>query len=191
MSIEPAKGFHFEFSYPGYLQRSGSQNVISLQEDVMNLTAVSRRPIGLTRKVGGRFGERVELRWKSYTLLMGRMEAWAVTPHSRTSRAAASKVEPADPFQAWEESKPYVTSSLPILEAAKYASLQGEEPRIREAPVDESTGREALRLAAYALEKTGQLLNGFSLAGVMVLSLLAAFPGSATPLFPGSPRQGR
>ncbi len=69
--------------------------------------------------------------------------------------------------------------------------LTREEPRIREARVAERTGREALRLAAYAWEKTGHLLNGFSLAGVMVLSLLAAFPGSATPLFPGSPRQGR
>ena len=58
---------------------------------------------------------------------MGRMEARAVTPHSRTSRAAASKAEPEAPFQAWEESKPYVTSSLPALEAAKCASLQGEE----------------------------------------------------------------
>ena len=69
--------------------------------------------------------------------------------------------------------------------------LTREEPRIREVRVAELTGREALRLAAYAWKKTGQLLNGFSLAGVMVLSLLAVFPGSATPLFPGSPRQGR
>ncbi|MCH8090388.1 MAG: hypothetical protein IH955_10300 [Chloroflexi bacterium] len=115
MSIEPDKGFHFEFSYPGYLQRSRGINVISLREDVMNLTAVSRRPTGLTR----------------------------------------------------------------------------EEPRIPEVPVAEPTGSEALRLAGYAWEKTGQLLNGFSLAGVMVLSILAAFPGSATLLFPGSPRQGR
>ncbi len=69
--------------------------------------------------------------------------------------------------------------------------LAREEPRLREVPVAESTGSEALRLAGYAWEKTGQLLNGFSLAGVMVLSQLAAFPGSATPLFPGSPRQGR
>jgi len=69
--------------------------------------------------------------------------------------------------------------------------LTREAPRIREAPVAESTGREALRLAAYAWEKTGRLLNGFSLAGVMVLSILAAFPGPATPLFPGSPWQGR
>ncbi|MCH7996460.1 MAG: DsbA family protein [Chloroflexi bacterium] len=78
-------------------------------------------------KVEDRFRERVELRWRSYALLMGRMEARAVTPHSRTSRAAASKAEPEAPFQAWEESKPYVTSSLPALEAAKCASLQGEE----------------------------------------------------------------
>ena len=71
MSIEQAKGIQFGFSYPGYLQRSGGKNVIWLQEAAMNLTAVSRRPVGLTR----------------------------------------------------------------------------EEPRIREAPVAESTGREALRLA--------------------------------------------
>ena len=66
-----------------------------------------------------------------------------------------------------------------------------EEPRIREALVAEPTGGEALRLARYAWEKTGQLLNGLSLAGVMVLSLVAVFPGSATLLFPGSSRRGR
>lgn len=115
MSIELAKGIRPGFNYPGYLQRSGGKSVISFQEAVMNLTAVSRRHIGLTR----------------------------------------------------------------------------EEPRIREAPVAESTGREALRLAGYAWEKTGRLLNGFSLVGVMVLSQVTTFPGSATPLFPGSPRQGR
>ena len=78
-------------------------------------------------KVGGKYGDRVELRWKSYALLMGRMEARSVTPHSRTSRLAASRAEPSARFEQWDESKPYVSSSLPALEAAKCAGLQGTE----------------------------------------------------------------
>ncbi len=78
-------------------------------------------------KLSERYNDQVEVRWKSYALLMGRVEARSISAHSRGSRLRASQEEPDAPFRPWEESKPYITSSLPALEAAKCAQLQGEE----------------------------------------------------------------
>ena len=67
----------------------------------------------------------MELCWKSYALVMGQIEAQPITAHSREGRREASRAEPDALFQPWEESKLYISSSLPALEAAKCAQLQG------------------------------------------------------------------
>ena len=74
-----------------------------------------------------RHDDRVELRWKSYALVMGRIEPQPITAHSREGRREASRAEPDAHFQPWDESKLYVSSSLPALEAAKCAQLQGSD----------------------------------------------------------------
>ena len=78
-------------------------------------------------KVKSELGSRVEFNWKSYALLMGRADARLVTPHSRTSRAAAAEAEPDARFEPWAPDKAYISSSLPALEAAKCAALQGPD----------------------------------------------------------------
>ena len=72
-------------------------------------------------------GDQVEIRWKSYALLLGRTDTKMVGPHNRTSRAQAAQAEPSASFEPWDASKPYISSSLPALEAAKCAALQGPE----------------------------------------------------------------
>lgn len=76
-------------------------------------------------KVKAELGPRVSFQWKSYALLMGRADSRLVTPHSRTSRIAAAQAEPSARFEPWAPDKPYISSSLPALEAAKCAALQG------------------------------------------------------------------
>ena len=78
-------------------------------------------------KVKEALGPRVEFQWKSYALLMGRADSRLVTPHGRTSRAAASEAEPEARFEPWAADKPYISSSLPALEAAKCAAAQGPQ----------------------------------------------------------------
>ena len=78
-------------------------------------------------KVKQALGARVEFRWKSYALLMGRADPRLVTPHSRTSRVAAAEAEPEARFEPWAADKPYISSSLPALEAAKCAAAQGAQ----------------------------------------------------------------
>ena len=78
-------------------------------------------------RVKSELGPRVNFQWKSYALLMGRADSRLVTPHSRTSRAAAAEAEPGARFEPWAPNKPYISSSLPALEAAKCAALQGPE----------------------------------------------------------------
>ncbi len=78
-------------------------------------------------KVKEALGDRVDFRWKSYALLMGRADSRLVTPHSRTSRAAAAEAEPDAHFEPWAADKPYISSSLPALEAAKCAAAQGPQ----------------------------------------------------------------
>lgn len=78
-------------------------------------------------KVKAELGLRAKFQWKSYALLMGRADSRLVTPHSRTSRAAAAEAEPDARFEPWAPDKPYISSSLPALEAAKCAALQGPD----------------------------------------------------------------
>lgn len=78
-------------------------------------------------KVEERYNGLIELRWKSYALVMGQVEARPITAHSREGRRDASRAEPDAPFQLWDKSKPYINSSLPALEAAKCAQLQGPD----------------------------------------------------------------
>lgn len=78
-------------------------------------------------KVKSELGPRVNFQWKSYALLMGRADSRLVTPHSRTSRAAAAEAEPNARFEPWAQDKAYISSSLPALEAAKCAALQGPD----------------------------------------------------------------
>ena len=78
-------------------------------------------------KVKEVLGPRVDFQWKSHALLMGRADSRLVTPHSRTSRAAAAEAEPDAHFEPWAPDKAYISSSLPALEAAKCAALQGPD----------------------------------------------------------------
>lgn len=77
-------------------------------------------------KICNKYRDQIDLQWKSYALLIGRTEAKSITPHSRTSRLAASRAEPEASFSPWDEAKLYISSSLPALEAAKCARIQGE-----------------------------------------------------------------
>ncbi len=78
-------------------------------------------------KASEEYARQVAVRWKSYALVMGRLESRPISAHSKNSRLSASQAEPDAIFLSWDESKPYISSSLPALEAAKCAQLQGAD----------------------------------------------------------------
>lgn len=78
-------------------------------------------------KVSQKYAGQVEVRWKAYALVVGRLDPKPISAHSKSSQLSASRAEPDATFQPWDESKSYITSSLPALEAAKCAQIQGAD----------------------------------------------------------------
>ena len=54
-----------------------------------------------------------------------------ISPQSAEGRRRANFEEPSVSFKPWDSSQPYPTSSMPALEAAKCARLQGEDAFVR------------------------------------------------------------
>ena len=69
--------------------------------------------------------------------------------------------------------------------------LTREEALAHEMSPAQSPFSEIARKVAYNAGKVGHLLNGFSLAVVLVQSLVGTFPGSETPPFAERSRRSR
>ena len=73
------------------------------------------------------YGERVDVTWKSFPLLHHRIEGYDLRLRMTHSWLRAEWEEPSICYNAWPDSIPLPTSSLPAQEAAKCAQLQGKE----------------------------------------------------------------
>lgn len=68
------------------------------------------------------------VRWKAFPILSGEIKALPITEHSIRDRRNASRQEPRAKFVDWgDPDRPYVTTSMRSLEAAKCAARQGDE----------------------------------------------------------------
>lgn len=67
------------------------------------------------------------MNWKSFPLIPEEVPERCYNPHSHESRLLAAESEPSIPFKPWAGMEEYPKCSMPHLEAAKCAALQGEE----------------------------------------------------------------
>lgn len=66
--------------------------------------------------------------WKAFPILFGEIKDMPITDHSVQDRRRASQLEPRAQFVDWDRSRPYVSTSMRALEAAKCANAQGNVP---------------------------------------------------------------
>ena len=79
------------------------------------------------RRVKEEYGDKVIIGVKSFPLYPGHAPQRLINPHSIEGRRRASEAEEDAKITPWDESLYYPSSSMPALEAAKCAALQGEE----------------------------------------------------------------
>jgi len=79
------------------------------------------------QRIKEEYGDRIDISWRSYPLVPGEIPGRRISPHSIESRRRASLEEESISFRPWDRRKIYPTSSMPALQAAKCAQLQGEE----------------------------------------------------------------
>jgi len=79
------------------------------------------------RKLEEEYGNKIDISWRSYPLVVQEVPNRLISPHSVESRRRAALEEDKIRFSPWNPDKPYPASSMPALRAAKCAQLQGEE----------------------------------------------------------------
>ena len=79
------------------------------------------------RKLEEEYGNKIDISWSSYPLVVQEVPNRLISPHSVESRRRAALEEDKIRFSPWNPDKPYPASSMPALRAAKCAQLQGEE----------------------------------------------------------------
>lgn len=73
------------------------------------------------------YGNRINITWRSYPLVVEEIPNRRISPHSVESRRRAVSEEDKISFSPWNADEPYPASSMPALRAVKCAQLQGEE----------------------------------------------------------------
>jgi predicted DsbA family dithiol-disulfide isomerase len=73
------------------------------------------------------YGNKINISWKSYPLVRQEIPDRLINPHSVDSRYRAALEEDKISFSPWNPDRPYPSSSMPALQGAKCAKLQGEE----------------------------------------------------------------
>ena len=78
------------------------------------------------QKMAEEYRDRIDIRWRSYPLVPGEIPNRRISPHSAVSRDRANQEEPGINFRPWDRRRTYPSSSMPAMQAAKCAHLQGE-----------------------------------------------------------------
>lgn len=73
------------------------------------------------------YGNKISLSWRSYPLVVREIPNRLISSHSVESRRRAALEEGKVSFSPWNPDKQYPASSMPALQAAKCAQLQGRE----------------------------------------------------------------
>ena len=73
------------------------------------------------------YRDRITINWKSFPLTPEKVPERRYNAHSHESRLQAAENEPSISFKPWEGMEEYPKWSMPHLEAAKCAALQGEK----------------------------------------------------------------
>ena len=73
------------------------------------------------------YGNKINISWRSYPLVVQEIPNRLISSHSVESRRRAALEEDRISFSPWNPDEPYPSSSIPALQAAKCAQLQGEE----------------------------------------------------------------
>ena len=79
------------------------------------------------QRIEEEYGDKIDISWRSYPLVPGEIPKRRITPHSIESRHRANLEEESISFRPWDRRKTYPISSMPALQAAKCARLQGGE----------------------------------------------------------------
>lgn len=78
-----------------------------------------------------RYGKKLEITWKSFPLIPDERPGRRFSAHSVESWTKAGESEKTIRFKPWDDQTDLPSSSMPALEAAKCAALQGEEAHDR------------------------------------------------------------